>query len=110
MIKLAGIDSPEQAIAYKQTPILYAKASLESRDQKDRSLIGLEGLAVYDQSHQWQGLITNTTELSDQLILTISPGREARPFEAPCHPDLVIGIDRQQAWIQLNLPVGIENL
>lgn len=110
VMKLAGIDSPEHAKQYKQSLILYPKASLEIHDQGHQPLIGLEGLAVYDQSHQWQGHITNTTELSDQLIITISPGRGAEAFEAPCHPDLVIAIDRQQAWLQLYLPAGIDNL
>lgn len=110
IIQLQEITKPETARLYRHHSILYPKNLLNKHDSESMDLIGLDDFEVYNKDNNKIGYIDSVTEYSTQLLLTIQPNDESPSYEAPCHPDLVLGLNRDHKWIKIHLPTGIHNL
>lgn len=110
VISFQEVTTPEAAKYYKNTPLLYPKAKLKQQPDSEPDLIGLEGFRVYKADGQLQGYIRDVSEQADQLLLTIQSAKDSKPFEAPCHPDLIAAFSRGEQWLKLHLPEGLDEL
>jgi hypothetical protein len=104
------VTTPEAAKYYKNVPILYPKAKLDQQPDGEPDLIGLKGFRVYKADGQLQGYIKEVGEQADQLLLTIQSNEDSGSFEAPCHPDLIAAFSREEQWLKLHLPEGLDEL
>ena len=110
VINFYEVTTPEAARYYKNAPVLYPVAKLDQQPDGEPDLIGLEGFRVYKADGQLQGYIKAVNEQADQLLLTIQSAADPEPFEAPCHPDLIAAFSREEQWLKLHLPDGLDEL
>lgn len=106
VLKLKGIDTPEQAKTFQGKGLLLAQENLP----KKRAFMGEELMHLKVFAHPENTLIGEVTDVynnSGQLIIVVTGARE---HLIPLHEDFVVSIDDIAAELYLDLPEGLLDL
>ena len=92
IIRLAGVDSPEQASALRGVPVRIAGVDVKPAVPGEFFLYQLIGLTAYDEGGSELGRVTDLIETGAHDVFVISP-RTGPDLLIPNHPDFVPSID-----------------
>lgn len=112
VVKLQGIDSPEDVAFYRQKEVLIAKEAHHDLEQVEESLEGPLQWITYellDQNGHVIGQITNVYDNTSQWLLQVSDSSDEKNL-VPFHPDLLIKEDKVGKRIHLHIPEGLLDL
>ena len=116
LVKLEGINSESEAKPFVNK-IIYALKEAVAKSASDNQAIGddivfLDELVDYDILDDTLGLIGKIREVDDTTdnILFIVESPEGERIYVPAVEDLILAIDSDSKYVEMNLPEGLLNL
>lgn len=107
ILKLKGIDSPEQAAGLRGKVFMLEADSFQAVEPSTESDLGFVGFEVSLADGQVVGVVTNAYDNSGQLLLEVK-GKESHLI--PFHEDWLKTVDSDHKKLSLDVPEGLLNL
>jgi 16S rRNA processing protein RimM len=109
LVKLAGIDSPEEVTLLRNWTIEIPANQARALEEGEYFLHDLVGLDLVDGDGARRGVVTDVYEGGGGLLLAIEKG-DGKRFELPFAAALCTEIDLRRKRIVVALPEGIDDL
>lgn len=112
ILKLKGVDSPEEIGFFRSKILLLSRADLKIKDEEVEEITGPRlwmGFDVLNEEDVRIGAITRVIDNSGQWLLELDNG-SSNEILVPYHTDLLIHKDEQKGLVKLQIPEGLLDL
>jgi 16S rRNA processing protein RimM len=106
LLKLAGIDAPEELDAYRNWTIEIPESEARALEENEYFLHDLIGLTLIDAEGREQGKVVDVYEGGGGLLLQVARG--GRKFDVPFAEEICTKIDLPSKTMIVNLPEGLD--
>jgi 16S rRNA processing protein RimM len=108
LVKFDELNGPEETKRLSDSPIFLLERDIKTEAQKPIHTLRIEGFILMDQNQDEIGEILEIIEMPMQeLLLVLHKGQE---IMIPFHEDLLLGFDKEEKIIQLEITAGLLDL